>query len=125
MNKRIIFLISGHLSVILGIIGAVLPVIPSTPFMILAAFFYSKSSPTLHQKILNLPHIGPHVRDWEDHGLISVKAKILSISLLCVMIGSSIYFLKNIWLKILLAIIALAISTFIFSRPSIKKSNDK
>lgn len=122
MNKRLVFLLGGHLSVVLGIIGAILPVVPSTPFMILAAYCYSKSSPRLHQKILNLPHIGSHVRDWEDHGLISVKAKILSIVLLGVMIGFSIYILKVTWLKIMLAIIALAISTFIFSRPSVKKN---
>jgi uncharacterized membrane protein YbaN (DUF454 family) len=122
MNKRLLLLIGGHLSVILGIIGAVLPVVPSTPFMILAAYCYSKSSPKLHQKILNLPHIGSHVRDWEDHGLISVKAKVLSIILLGIMISFSIYFLKVTWLKIMLAVIALAISTFIFSRPSVKKS---
>jgi uncharacterized membrane protein YbaN (DUF454 family) len=122
MNKRLIFLVCGHLSVILGIIGAVLPVVPSTPFMILAAYCYSKSSPKLHQKILNLPHVGSHVRDWEDHGLISVKAKILSIFLLGIMIGFSIYLLKVVWLKIMLAVIALAISTFIFSRPSVKKN---
>jgi len=122
MNKRLVFLLGGHLSVVLGIIGAILPVVPSTPFMILAAYCYSKSSPRLHQKILNLPHIGSHVRDWEDHGLISVKAKILSIVLLSVMIGFSIYVLKVTWLKIMLAIIALAISTFIFSRPSVKKN---
>ncbi|MFZ4712250.1 MAG: YbaN family protein [Bacteriovoracaceae bacterium] len=120
-GKRTLYLILGHLCVGLGIIGVLLPVIPATPFMILAAYFYSQSSPELHQKILNLPHVGSHVKAWEDHGVINKKAKTMSILTLTLMIGSSIYFLKNIVMKIVLSMVALVVAYFIFSRPSEKK----
>jgi hypothetical protein len=121
MNPRFLYLGLGHASVMLGVIGVLLPVIPATPFMILAAFFYSKSSPKLHQKILNMPHIGPHVRTWEEHGVISPRAKLLCVLTLILFLGSSIYFLPRVEGKILLALIGIGVMIFVLSRPSYPK----
>ena len=120
--KRRTFLILGYLFAILGLIGAVLPVMPTVPFAIIAAFFFSKSSPRLHQKVLNLPHIGQHVRDWDENGVVSTKAKILSTIGVILFLSSSMYFAPKLYLKIILAIIGVSFEVFILTRPSVKRA---
>ncbi|WP_172294011.1 YbaN family protein [Pseudoruegeria sp. HB172150] len=73
---RHLFLVLGWLSVGLGMIGVVLPVLPTVPFMILAAFLFAKGSPRARDWLLNHAHFGPHIRDWEARGAISRRAKI-------------------------------------------------
>ncbi len=113
------FKILGFLSLGLGLLGAFLPVLPTTPFAILAAYFFSKSSPVWHEKVLNMPAIGPLVKDWETYRVIRPKAKILSLIMIFLIMGSSIYF-KNPsqFVKIFLLLIGLSVSTFIVTRKS-------
>ena len=61
----------------LGIIGAFLPILPTTPFLILSAYLFSKSSPRFHTWILSLPLAGEGVRDWQENKVIRMRAKIL------------------------------------------------
>ncbi|WP_164116945.1 YbaN family protein [Sphingorhabdus sp. Alg239-R122] len=72
---RVFFLLSGFLALGLGIAGIALPLLPTVPFMILAAFCFAKSSARLEQWILNHPHFGPSIKEWRDHGAISRKGK--------------------------------------------------
>lgn len=76
MEKFFFFL--GSLFLLLGVIGLLLPVVPQVPFAILAAYFYSKSSPKIHAWIRNHPVMGNPVRDWEDHWVIRPRMKIIS-----------------------------------------------
>lgn len=120
--KRNIYLVLGYFSVLLGVIGVVLPVIPTVPFAILAAFFFSKSSKRMHDWVLNLPHIGQHVRDWDENGVIGPKAKLLCVVGIAAFLGSSIYFAPYLYLKIALVVIGLSVLTFVLSRPSVKRA---
>ncbi|MCB9091754.1 MAG: YbaN family protein [Halobacteriovoraceae bacterium] len=114
-----ILLILGWLMLLLGFIGAILPVMPTTPFAILAAYFFSKSSPRLHQKIRNFPGIGHLVVDWEDHRVIRPKAKILCILTIAFIMGVSIFATQPaLWVIILLAMIWVAVSLFVATRKS-------
>ncbi len=72
---RAFFLLLGLLSLTLGIIGIALPLLPTVPFMILAAFCFAKSSARLEQWILNHPHFGSPVKQWRDRGAISRRGK--------------------------------------------------
>ena len=72
--KKIILLAFGHLFLVLGIIGAFLPVLPTTPFLLLAAFFYSKSSDKIHNWLMNHKYLGPPLKDWHERGVIGLKA---------------------------------------------------
>ena len=119
--KQKVYLALGFTSVALGVIGIVLPVVPTVPFAILAAFFFSKSSPRMHQWVLSLPKIGQSVRDWDESGVIKPKAKLLCVFGIALFLGSSIYFAPQPYLKISLVIIGLGVLTFVLSRPSARK----
>ena len=74
--RRHLYLIAGFLSIGLGAIGAFLPLLPTVPFMILAAFCFARSSPRLEAKLLNHRQFGPHIRRWREHGAISRRGKV-------------------------------------------------
>ena len=68
----------GFLAVGLGAVGIVLPLLPTTPFLLLAAFCFARSSERLHDWLINHPTFGPPILDWRDRGAIGRKAKILA-----------------------------------------------
>lgn len=73
--RRTIYLICGFLALGLGAIGVFLPLLPTVPFMILAAFCFARSSPALEARLLNHRHFGPHIRRWRERGAISRRGK--------------------------------------------------
>ena len=78
--RRHLYLIAGFLSIGLGAIGAFLPLLPTVPFMILAAFCFARSSPRLEAKLLNHRQFGPHIRRWREHGAISRRGKVAAVA---------------------------------------------
>lgn len=72
---RFAYLVLGLLSLGLGLLGALLPVVPTVPFVLLAAFFLSRSSPALHRRLREHRLFGPALRRWEDGGRISRPTK--------------------------------------------------
>jgi len=118
-SKHYLQLFLGHFFVALGIIGAVLPIVPTTPFLILAAYFYQKASPKLHQKLLNLPKVGPILQDWDKYKIIRFQAKIYSSLVLVGVLGSTLYFHRDkIIVVSILSAIAAALLFFIWTRKS-------
>ncbi len=76
MLKPLLF-VAGWLFFGLGLIGAFLPVLPTTPFLLLAGVCFSKSSPRFHAWLLTLPVLGQGVRDWRERRSIRPRAKLL------------------------------------------------
>jgi uncharacterized membrane protein YbaN (DUF454 family) len=72
---RPLWIALGGLSVALGIAGIFLPLLPTTPFMLLAAFAFARSSPRLHGWLVAHPRFGPAIEDWRRHGAVSRRAK--------------------------------------------------
>ena len=77
--KRPLYKGLGFLAVGLGAVGAALPIMPTVPFLLLAVYFFARSSPELEQKILDHPHWGPHVKDWRERRAISRRSKTMAI----------------------------------------------
>ncbi|MBL4750663.1 MAG: YbaN family protein [Amylibacter sp.] len=114
---RIMWYISGWICVLLGTIGILLPLLPTVPFLLLAAFSFAKSSDTAHHWLINHRIFGPPIQDWQQSGAIRKPAKILStLSILAVFIIS--LFLGIVWWALTLqAIVLVCVSIFIWSRP--------
>lgn len=124
--KKLTYLILGHLFLTLGIIGAFLPLLPTTPFLLLAAFFYSKSNERLHRWILSHKYLGPPLKDWENNGVIGLKAKIIATIMLGLVLTWRIPSLNvSIIIKIIAGSVLLGVLIFIWSRPSRRKVEDK
>ncbi|MCA9470979.1 MAG: YbaN family protein [Nitrospirales bacterium] len=116
---RIGIITIGWASLILGVIGIFLPLLPTTPFVLLSAYCFSKSSPKLHQWLLGQPTLGPMIRNWECYGSISRGAKITATVLMVVLFSLSFFVLSiSMTLKIGLLAIAGAVLSYIWTRPS-------
>ena len=80
--KRTLYLVLGWFFVALGIVGAFLPLLPTTPFLLLAIWFFARSSPKMEAWLFNHPRFGPPLRDWRDERAIPRRAKIMAVSLI-------------------------------------------
>ena len=78
-TTRITWLVIGLLALALGVIGIAVPLLPTTPFILLAAFAFAQSSEKLHQWLLDHNVFGPLIDNWQLHGAISRRAKVLSV----------------------------------------------
>lgn len=113
---RLLWLIMGYLSLGLGAIGVVLPLLPTTPFVLLAAFCFAKSSPALHAWLLQHKSFGKAIRDWQEHRAISARAKLAALAMMALALGLSLLFgVSSIYLSIQAAVLAAA-AIFILTR---------
>jgi len=80
------------LFLVLGGVGVVLPLLPTTPFILLAAACFARSSPRMHRWLLDSELFGPMLRDWEANHCVSFKVKLLALSMMAVVGGTSIWF---------------------------------
>ncbi len=105
----------GWFFVLLGAIGAFLPLLPTTVFLILALFFFARSSPRLHQMLLDNPYVGPGLRQWERDRSMSRDTKRRATILIILAFAISILVLhQRIGLQIMLVCIACALLVFIW-----------
>ena len=109
----------GWFCLCLGFIGIFLPLLPTTPFVLLAAFCFSHGSTTLHRWLLTQKTFGPMIRDWNQHGIIRLRVKWTSAILIVLMIGYPVVFgpLSQL-IKIALVAVGIGVIGFIWSRPS-------
>ena len=120
--SRWVLTIAGTFSLGLGIVGILLPLLPTTPFLLLAAACYARSSERLNNWLLNNRWFGNYLRNyWKGKG-IPLKVKVLSISFLWITIGYSALFVVQILLgKIILVIIAIGVTIHILSIRVLKR----
>ena len=116
---RYFFLSLGWLCVALGAVGIILPVLPTTPFLLIAVWAFSKSSPELANKIRSHPRFGSYIRHWQDHGVIPTQAKVLAIAM---MSGAGVYLVRYssapAWAAYGACAVMLALAVYIVTRPS-------
>lgn len=113
--QNYLLVILGWLFTILGIIGALLPVLPTTPFLIVALAFFSKSSPRFHQMLLNNIWFGPILKQWEDKKTLSRQTKYKAYFLIIITFSISAAIVNNnIQFQLLLVGIAIVLLFFIW-----------
>ena len=114
-------IIAGTFFVGLGIVGIFLPLLPTTPFLLLAAVCYARSSRRFYKWLLNNKWFGNYVKNYRVGKNVSLKIKVLSISFLWIAIGYSAIFVVHILLgKIILILIAIGVTIHILSIKTLK-----
>lgn len=109
-----LLIIIGIISVGLGILGMFLPVLPTTPFLLLAAACFARSSKRFYHWLLNNKWFGSYIKNYREGKGIPIRIKILSMGFMWITIlTSSIFFLDNIYIRILLIVIAIIVTIHI------------
>jgi uncharacterized membrane protein YbaN (DUF454 family) len=108
----------------LAIAGAVLPLLPSTPFVLVAAWAFAKSSPELHAKLRADPRFGPALQNWEDYGAISPRAKLTTIGTMAISLLILVLTVKRPLTVVLTAAVMACSATYVLTRPSGPKALD-
>ena len=118
---RALFFALGMFFVILAAAGVVLPVLPTTPFLLLAAAFFARSSPRFYGYLINSRLFGPLIREWRETRTVPLKAKITAVSMIALAGGSSvIFFVRPLWMQLVVASVLIGISIWLFSLPTRK-----
>lgn len=89
---RIALLVAGFACVGLAALGVFLPLLPTTPFLLVAAACFARSSPRFYRALLGNRVFGPLIRDWREHRAVPLRAKILAITAITLVLGSTILF---------------------------------
>ncbi len=117
--KRILYIFLGLVFVGFGYIGAILPGIPTTPFLLAASFFFVRSSARLHRWLRRTPYFGHLLRDWEEHRGIRRPVKIFAVCMVVTVVSISIAFSNlPVWVRFVIAGCALIGITTILLVPT-------
>ena len=116
---RLVLLACGSIALLLGIIGIVVPGLPTTPFVLVAAACYARASERFYRGLLRNPTFGPLIAEWRCHRSIPWRVKGLAITLMSITICVSIGSLSGKpWLQVMLAVIGVATGIWLWRIPS-------
>ncbi|MBQ7856568.1 MAG: YbaN family protein [Alistipes sp.] len=115
--------IIGVVSLVLGVVGIFLPLLPTTPFLLLSAAVWLKASPRLYQWLINHPVLGEYIRNFHQHRAIPLRVKVYSVSLVWLTIGYCIVAVVEQWwwAQLGLGLLATAITWHILSYKTLRK----
>lgn len=117
---RWILICCGWFSIVAGAVGLFLPLVPTVPFLLLAAACFARSSVRFHTWLIEHNHLGPLVRDYLNGGGIPLKAKQMAIGMVWVSFPASAFlFVPVTWLKIVLLAVATGITLYLIALPTV------
>ncbi len=115
---RALWLCFGLICMGLGLIGVFLPLLPTVPFMLLAAFCFARSSERLHNWLVSHPRFGPAITDWQERGAIQASAKRLATLSIILVFAISVIAALPMKIIIIQGVTLTAVLIFIWTRPS-------
>jgi uncharacterized membrane protein YbaN (DUF454 family) len=119
---RLVLIIAGTVSTGLGILGIFVPLLPTTPFLLLAAICYARSSERFYHWLLNNHWFGSYIRNYLQKGGIPLKAKVFTLALLWVVIGCSAAFaVESFIIRLILALIAIGVTIHVLTLRTLKE----
>jgi uncharacterized protein len=117
-----LLIISGTLSLLFGLIGVFLPILPTTPFLLLAAFCYAKSSQQFYNWLIHNRLFGKYIKDYREKNGVPLKVKIFAVSFLWITIlVSALLIIQNLYIGIFLGLIAIGVTIHLISIHTLKE----
>jgi len=118
---RYALLTIGWLSVVLGVVGIFLPVLPTTPFLLLAAGCFARSSERFYNWLVNHPKLGPWIRDYLEGNGIPLKGKVYAIGLMWLSISFSCYLVPMFWARTFMLTSAVCVTIYILRQKTLRR----
>lgn len=116
---------AGIICVSLGILGIILPVLPTTPFLLLAALLFSRSSKKFHDRLINSKILGEYIYNYRKYHAIKRKTKIIAIFMLWATLVISAMLIDNIYIRILLFVVGISVTIHILYIKTLENIRDK
>lgn len=117
MRMRMLWNFAGFLCFGLGAVGAILPLLPTVPFMLLAAFCFARGSRRFHDWLLAHPAFGPAIHDWSAHGAISRRGKFYAVLAISAALATSLFLDVRADVLLIQALVMSCVLIFIMTRP--------
>ena len=118
--RRAVLLVCGTLSLALGVLGVFVPLLPTTCFLLIAAWCYARSSSRLYDRLMRARWVGGYLRRYRDERAIPVHVKIASVVMMWVTIGYSVLVFPHLLVRIALLLTAIAVTWHLYRLPSAK-----
>ena len=116
---KIYFLIfTGWLSIVLGVLGIVLPLLPTTPFILLAAGCFAKSSPSFHRQLIEHSFSGPLINNYHHGDGIPKNVKIKAIIFIWLTLSISIFLINIFWLRLIIFLLGIIFTILLWRKPT-------
>ncbi|MFP8575917.1 DUF454 family protein [Klebsiella pasteurii] len=122
---RIILIIIGWLSVALGTLGVFLPLLPTTPFILLAAWCFARSSPRFHHWLLYRSWFGGYLRHWQQYRAMPPGAKPRAVVMILLTFAISLWLVNLTWVRIFLLIVLACLLIFMWRIPVVDTKQQK
>lgn len=123
---KIVLIILGFVSLTLGIIGIFLPLLPTTPLLLLAAWCFVRSSERLYIWLVSNRYFGEYIRNFRENRAIPLHAKVVAVSMIWLTIGYCVVVILDKWLlRIMLLAVAVAVTWHILSYATLHKKGEK
>ena len=123
MVKRIMWLVFGLLALGLAILGAILPLLPTTPFLLLATYAFARSSKRLHKWLIEHKVFGSLIRNWNENGSIGRRTKMISVATMVGLLAVSWAMDVRPLVLIIQAVVLTCSAIFVLTRPDAKANN--
>jgi uncharacterized membrane protein YbaN (DUF454 family) len=118
---RFFLIAAGWVSVVLGVVGIFLPVLPTTPFLLLAAGCFARSSPRFYHWLVNNKRLGPWIRDYLEGNGIPLKGKVYAIVTMWISIGVSCWLVSQPWARGFMLVSAVLVTLYILRQKTLPK----
>ncbi|MCT4701696.1 DUF454 family protein [Enterobacteriaceae bacterium H20N1] len=123
--QRTILIIIGWLAVVLATFGVVLPLLPTTPFLLLAAWCFARSSPRFHHWLLYRSWFGGYLRHWQKHRALPPGAKPKAMIFIAITFAVSLYLVNILWVRLFLLMMMCALLIYMWRMPVVDEKQQK
>ena len=119
---KYLFAFFGTVSLVLGIMGIFLPVLPTTPFLLLSAAMYMRSSQRLYDWLMSHKHLGVYIRNFREHKALPLRVKTVSVTMVWItLLYCAIFVAEEWWMRAMFITIAIGVTIHILSYRTLKK----